>query len=112
MQEEVFARMKASRVFVLPSEREGFGIVAIEANSCGLPVITVTWPQNASCDLIVDGKNGFLCQPLAESIAEKILAVLGNGCLASECESFAQAHDWNNTARMAESVYEQALSAR
>lgn len=112
MQEEVFARMKASRVFVLPSQREGFGIVAIEANSCGLPVITVTQPQNASCDLIVDGKNGFLCQPVAESIAEKILAVLGNGCLASECESSAQAHDWSNTARMAESAYEQALSAR
>ena len=112
MQEEVFARMKASRVFVLPSEREGFGIVAIEANSCGLPVITVTQPQNASCDLIIEGKNGFVCQPAAESIAEKIMAVLADGCLASECESSAQAHDWSNTARMAESVYEQALSAR
>ncbi|WP_367884760.1 glycosyltransferase [Thermococcus sp. JCM 11816] len=42
--EAVISHMKASRVFVLPSIREGFGITALEANASGIPVVTVVHP--------------------------------------------------------------------
>ena len=32
--------MAAADLFCLPSYREGFGMAAVEAGSCGLPVIT------------------------------------------------------------------------
>lgn len=48
---DVFSLMKSAKVFVLPSTREGFGIVALEANACGLPVITIDHPDNAAKDI-------------------------------------------------------------
>jgi glycosyltransferase involved in cell wall biosynthesis len=38
-QREIAAWMSASDVFVLPSHIEGFGLVALEAMSCGTPVV-------------------------------------------------------------------------
>jgi len=42
-----------------PSANEGFGVPIIEAQSCGIPVITNNF--TAMPDLIIDGKTGFLC---------------------------------------------------
>ena len=36
--DELLSLVKAGRVFVFPSEREGFGIAALEAIACGIPV--------------------------------------------------------------------------
>jgi len=70
------ALLKASRVFALPSEREGFGLIALEANACGLPVVTVRHPDNAARDLIVEGRNGYLVDLDAASLAAGILRAL------------------------------------
>lgn len=53
-------------VFIMPNipiegDMEGFGIVAIEAASCGLPVIASN--LEGIKDAIKDGKNGFLVEP-------------------------------------------------
>jgi len=69
----LFGMMKASKMLVLPSVREGFGLVVIEANAAGLPVITTSHEDNAAKDLIMDGINGLLVKPDEKSIAEGIL---------------------------------------
>ncbi len=51
--DDLIGYMKSSKVFVLPSTREGFGIVVIEANACGLPVVVVDHEMNAATDLVV-----------------------------------------------------------
>jgi len=45
-QKDVFALLKAAKVAVFPSSREGFGIVALEAITCGVPVVTTSAPDN------------------------------------------------------------------
>ena len=65
--------MKSSKIFVLPSTREGFGIVALEANACGLPVITVNHAKNAAADLVMDHCNGFKCNLNENEMAGKIM---------------------------------------
>ncbi|GAI68661.1 unnamed protein product, partial [marine sediment metagenome] len=70
--------MKSSKVFVLPSTREGFGIVVIEANACGIPVMTINHKDNAASDLIEEGKNGFVCQLDEKEIAKNIMKVIKN----------------------------------
>ena len=49
---ELFALLKASRVFALPSVREGFGLAVAEAAACGLPAVLVDHQDNASTDLV------------------------------------------------------------
>ncbi|WP_256546777.1 glycosyltransferase family 4 protein [Halobellus inordinatus] len=42
---EKFATLKASRAFILPSYYESFGIVAMEAAACGLPIFAYDLPD-------------------------------------------------------------------
>jgi glycosyltransferase involved in cell wall biosynthesis len=44
--------------FVLPSRREGYGLVVIEAAAQGVPVVVVADPDNAAVELVEDGVNG------------------------------------------------------
>jgi glycosyltransferase involved in cell wall biosynthesis len=53
--------LRASDLFVFPTEKEAFGISLIEAMSCGLPVITT--PVGGLKDIVQDGINGLLVNP-------------------------------------------------
>jgi len=73
--DEIYGLMKASKMLVLPSVREGFGLVAVEAHAAGIPVITTSHAHNAAKDLITEGVNGLIADADSESIAEKIMEV-------------------------------------
>lgn len=53
--------IKASNLLVLPSYREGFGQVLVEANSLGIPVVA---SNIIGCkNVVAEGVNGLLCEP-------------------------------------------------
>jgi glycosyltransferase involved in cell wall biosynthesis len=74
--DDIYGVMKSAGVFVLPSVREGFGAVILEANACGLPTITVEHPDNAARHLIIEGRNGFVVALDPDCIAAAIARVL------------------------------------
>jgi glycosyltransferase involved in cell wall biosynthesis len=43
---------------VLPSRREGYGLVVVEAAARGVPSVVVEAPDNAAVELVEDGENG------------------------------------------------------
>jgi glycosyltransferase involved in cell wall biosynthesis len=45
---------------VLPSSREGYGRIVIEAASVGTPSVVVAAPDNAATELIDEGVNGVI----------------------------------------------------
>ena len=50
-----------SDIFLFPSISETYGNVVVEAMACGLPCVLAN--GGGSKDLVIDGKNGFLCDP-------------------------------------------------
>jgi len=45
---------------VLPSIREGYGTIVVEAAAAGVPTVLVQAPDNAAVEHIVDGVNGYV----------------------------------------------------
>lgn len=58
-QENVVPLLSMANLFLLPSSQESFGLAALEAMSCGVPVITTE--AGGLPEVVVDGETGFLC---------------------------------------------------
>jgi len=102
---EALALMKSSRVFATPSTREGFGIAALEANACGLPVVTIKHRMNAVMDLVTK-ETGVICEPTPQSLAQAICRTMQErGGMRERCMEQARNYDWEEICKMAESAY-------
>lgn len=107
--EAVIGMIKASSVFVLPSTREGFGISALEAMGCGLPVVTVDHPQNAVKDLISDGC-GLAARLDPDDLAEAIRIALQHAHrIGEKGREKASAYDWEKIVDMIEETYQSTI---
>jgi glycosyltransferase involved in cell wall biosynthesis len=100
-QDGLTAYMKASKVFVLPSIREGFGLVIVEANACGLPVISIRHDMSAVRELVEDGVNGFLVNDISSrEIAEAITKLVTDEALrerlAENGFAMAKKYGWSD----------------
>ena len=90
-------KIKASKVLVLPSSREGFGMVVIEAFACGVPVVTVRAKYNAAQGLVENGVDGLVVEPEDREIAkaiQKIIRRSSDNRKISEA-AFRRAKDYN-----------------
>jgi glycosyltransferase involved in cell wall biosynthesis len=57
---EVERSLRRSACLVLPSRREGYGMVVIEAAAAGTPSVVVSGDDNAATELVEEGVNGFI----------------------------------------------------
>jgi glycosyltransferase involved in cell wall biosynthesis len=55
---EVAEAMATASCLLLPSVREGYGLVVVEAARLGTPSVVVAAPDNAAVELVEDGVNG------------------------------------------------------
>ena len=102
---KLFSYMKASKMLALPSSREGFGMVALEAKACGLPVLTVDEPQNAARRLVTNGIDGVITKADSSGIAKGILDLLENHGVAAAAKRDIERYDWRNITAEIEKVF-------
>jgi glycosyltransferase involved in cell wall biosynthesis len=58
--DELNRALQNAACLLLPSLREGYGLIVIEAAAYGTPCITIDAPDNAAKELIADGINGYV----------------------------------------------------
>ena len=72
--------MASAVCVVQPSQREGYGIVVVEAAHRGVPTIVVKGPDNAATELVANGQNGFVVESAEpELLGEAILECARRG---------------------------------
>lgn len=78
--EEVDRTLAHALCMVLPSSREGYGMVVVEAAARGVPSVVVDDPDNAAVELVDDGENGFVAGSAEpDELAAAILRVRDAG---------------------------------
>jgi len=89
--------IKAARVFILPSTREGFSITTLEALACGVPVITVNGEKNSAKELIEDGVNGMVVgmEELGGAIRKILSDEVERKRMAVYCAPSVGRYDWD-----------------
>lgn len=76
--EYIYRLLPRTSLYVMTSYTESFGIVLLEAMSCGVPCIAYSSAQGAH-EIIEDGENGFLIQNRdCKKMQEKVCELLDN----------------------------------
>jgi len=61
---------------LLPSRREGYGLIVVEAAARGVPSIVVAGPDNAAVELVEEGVNGIVARSAApDALADAIVRI-------------------------------------
>jgi glycosyltransferase involved in cell wall biosynthesis len=102
-QKDVYSLMKAAKVAVFPTAREGFGIAVLEAIACGIPVVTTSAPDNLAQHLVARSASGVVCDASAVAIAATVRCLLeGSGGRRSnelaDDEVWLTEHSWETAA--------------
>ena len=110
--DEMIAHMKSSKVLVLPSSREGFGMVVVEAFACGVPVVTVAEAHNAAAEL-VDGGCGFVVKLDVRAIAGAVRELLWDEELRYRMGKAgveaARGYEWDRIVHELRELYEELI---
>ena len=96
---KVYGYMKGAKIFAFPSEREGFGIVVLEAIACGTPAIVLNGRDNAS-RFLVDKK--YVCTK--GDFARELEKIVKNHFRVSLS---TKEYDWNKITDQAVGVYQE-----
>jgi glycosyltransferase involved in cell wall biosynthesis len=110
---EVARYMEQSSVVVVPSRREAFGIVVLEAWRAGTPVVATS--RGGPGEFVTDGVDGFLVDPEdVGALGAKLEQVVSDGALASRVGAAGlervREFTWERTALAYEELYDRVAA--
>jgi D-inositol-3-phosphate glycosyltransferase len=105
--QELYRLYQDSCMLVLPSYYESFGLVALEAMSCGRPVIGFS---DTSLSEVVGKRAGVFTNRKTKELPRAINFLLNNTskryCFGEEARKRASLYSWNETSRRYIEIYE------
>jgi glycosyltransferase involved in cell wall biosynthesis len=106
-EEEVAGALARAACLATASEREGYGLVVVEAAARGTPSVVVAGPDNAATELVEEGVNGAIAADASpDALADALVRVVGAGAAlrASTAAWFAERVDRLTVAASLETV--------
>lgn len=105
-EQKKFELMARAHVLVVPSVKEGWGLVVPEAGYVGTP--SVAYSVAGLRDVIVNQRNGLLVSPNPEAMAQGVISLLSNKklyvTLQKDAKKIAGSYSWDITAKVALNV--------
>jgi N-acetyl-alpha-D-glucosaminyl L-malate synthase BshA len=113
-QAELASILSVSDIFIIPSGNESFGLSALEAMACGVPVISSD--VGGLSEVNVDGETGYIVKVKdVDALAEKMIVLFTDKNLHSKMSKAALHHATTNFTKeqivpIYEAAYEKAMS--
>ncbi len=111
-QSKIRELLNRSKLLIHTSEYETFGLVAIEAHSVGVPVISIN--QGSLKEIIDNNINGYIAESFKDPyLNEFILKILNDDKFADYISksaiNSAKKYDWKNTTKELNDLYESLI---
>jgi Glycosyltransferase len=107
--------LHGSRLLASPSIREGFGIVALEAQAAGLVPIVASSRHSATASIVRHGVDALVCEPNSASLMIALRSLLTDAdrllVMRQAAMQAAQRADWDLLAPQMEAVYGEVVRA-
>lgn len=102
--EEISIWMNSCDIFVLPSLKESFGVVQIEAMACGKPVIATY--NGGSEEIIISKSYGYLVEPAnSKQLSEMILRALDENWDCGMIRNYSSKYSWDIVSKQLLDLY-------
>ena len=110
---EIIELLNKSKLLIHTSQFETFGLVAIEANTMGVPVLTIN--NGSLMEIIENNKNGYLSENLIDKDVNNFVSNLINEDKKFEevslsCIEKSKKYDWENTSQILQNIYKELVT--
>ena len=112
-QTKIIELLNKSKLLIHTSQFETFGLVAIEANTMGVPVLTIN--NGSLMEIIENNKNGYLSENLIDKDVNNFVSNLINEDKKFEevslsCVEKSKKYDWENTSQILQNIYKELVT--
>lgn len=110
--EELINVYNKAKIVVHSSQFETFGLVTLEANASGVPVVSIN--QGPLREIIVNGQNGFVADTFEdENLLQFCKTLLSDNDYLSQielnCIQLAKKYEWKNTVKELKGIYQELI---
>ena len=112
-QTKIIELLNKAKLLIHTSRFETFGLVAIEANTMGVPVLTIN--NGSLMEIIENNKNGYLSENLIDIEVNSFVSHLLNEDrkfqeVSLSCIENSKKYDWENTSQILQNIYKELVT--
>ena len=112
-QTKIIKLLNKAKLLIHTSQFETFGLVAIEAQTMGVPVLSIN--NGSLMEIIENNKNGYLSETLIDIGVTNFVSNLLNEnkifeVISSSCIEMSKKYDWKKTSHIIQNIYEELVT--